>query len=199
LYAPVPDLERGFLQSKDPLRYSLSVHKAARGRAAMDERLFDDLAKRLGVSRVPRRRALKSLGATAFVVGVLPLLPKQAEALSRTFRRRCRSVGGVPLRKGECHCAETCSAPNSALFVCHSNNSCYCEETVAGKGFCADFSTGAAKYGCSTNADCPSGTVCLLPRGCPGNSCTSSGDCPSNYACIKGTCQETRCYPPCPT
>ena len=164
----------------------------------MDERFFDALAKGLNDGSVSRGRALKLIGAAALGVALMPVLPKQAEALTRKFRRACRSQGGVPLDKRNCHCAMTCTSPIS--ITCNSNNSCVCHETVSGKGFCADSRLAPSKFGCSTNADCPPGTVCLLPRGCPTTiSCKSSSNCPSNYVCIKGICQETFCLPPCPT
>jgi hypothetical protein len=163
----------------------------------MDEHFFDDIAKGLGNGSVSRGRALKLVGGAALGAVLIPLLPNQAEALTRKFRRACRSQGGVPLDKGNCHCAMTCTT--SPSISCHNDNSCTCQETVTSKGFCAH-SVSADVYGCSTNADCPPGTVCLLPRGCPTTiSCKSSATCPSNYACIKGICQETFCLPPCPT
>jgi len=165
----------------------------------MNGHVFDELVKRLGTGNVARRRALMVFGTAALAAVLPPLPPQPAEALTRRFRRQCRSVGGVPLKKGACHCALTCTTPSTAHFVCQNNNSCACNETVSGKGHCAQ-SLSPDVFGCSTNADCPTNTVCLMDRGCPpGTRCTSSGPCPPNQACIKGTCQRTFCLPPCPT
>ena len=164
----------------------------------MDEHFFDELAKGLDEGTITRRRALKLVGAAALGTALMPVLPKQAEALTRKARRKCHSEGGVPLEKGNCHCAMTCTTP--VAITCHGSNICECHETVSGKGFCTDQSVPVTKEGCSTSADCPTGTVCIMVRGCAGStSCTSSTDCPTNYACIKGTCQNTFCVSPCPS
>jgi hypothetical protein len=164
----------------------------------MSNHFLDDLAKRLGERLLPRRRALELLGAAALGTALMPVMPKQSEALTRKARRRCRAEGGVPLAKGTCHCAMTCTT--SPAISCHSNLGCACYETVSGKGFCAH-SVGASAEGCSSNADCPTGTECIMVpgAGCSGNSCTSSAECPTNLACIQGICQETFCMLPCPT
>ena len=171
---------------------------ARQGKSTMGEQFLDDLARGLDDGTISRRRALKLVGGAALGAALMPILPKKAEALTRRFRRRCRSLGGAPLAEGNCHCAMTCTTP--VAITCHSSNICECHETVSGKGFCTDQSVPVTKEGCSTSADCPTGTVCIMVRGCPSTiSCTSSANCPSNYACIRGTCQNTFCMSPCPT
>jgi hypothetical protein len=159
----------------------------------------DDLAKGLAAGTVSRRLALTLFAAATFGSAMLPVAPQHAAALSRKARRRCRSVGGALLKKGACHCALTCTSPSATLFACHNNALCHCRETVSGKGFCAQF-LGSTVTECTTDADCPTGEMCVLPRGCPSlMGCTGSADCPSAFSCIKGACQNTFCLPPCPT
>ncbi len=76
----------------------------------MGEQFFDDLAKGLDDGTISRRRALKLVGAAALGAALIPVMPKQAEALSRRARRRCRRKGGIPLERGNCHCAFKCVA-----------------------------------------------------------------------------------------
>ena len=162
----------------------------------MDEHFFDDLARGLDDGTITRRRALKLVGGAALGAALMPILPKQAEALGRRFRRRCRRKRGVPLEKGNCHCATTCKTPPG--IHCHSNDNCFCFETLSGEGFCGVVSYTPAPVVCSSSADCPTGAVCVMERRCINTSCTSSADCPTG-TCIKGTCQETFCASACPT
>ena len=60
------------------------------------EQFFDDLAKGLNDGSVSRRRALKLFGAAALSAALMPVMPKQAEALGRRYRRRCRRKGAIP-------------------------------------------------------------------------------------------------------
>src|SRR5437764_426691 len=98
----------------------------------MGERFFDGLARGLDDGTISRGRALKLVGGAALGAALLPLLPKQAEALTRKFRRACRSRGGVQLDNGNCSCAITCTTPSS--ITCNNNDSGVCHETVSGKG-----------------------------------------------------------------
>ena len=166
----------------------------------MGEQFFDDLARGLDEGTISRRRALKLFGAAA--LGAV-LIPEQAEALTRKARRICRRKGGIPLEKGNCHCAITCPFPGDQ-FSCHSNSRCICLQTVTGTGFCTD--RGGVPSGCSSSDECPVNLnqVCVVNPGCDasGGSCTpatASTDCPANYGCVNGTCQVTACASPCPT
>ena len=164
----------------------------------MEEQFFDDLARGLDDGTISRRRALSLTAGAALGTALTPLVPKQAEALSRKFRRLCVMKGGVPRAKGSCHCAMACTT--SPAIPCHGNNSCVCYETVLGKGFCADSRLAPPVSGCSRNAKCPTGTVCLTVRGgCIGVSCTGPGQCGSTAVCINGSCQDSFCLPPCPS
>jgi hypothetical protein len=167
----------------------------------MDEHFFDDLAKGLDDGTITRRRALKLVGGAALGAALMPLLPKQAQALTRKFRRRCHRKGGVPVERGNCHCARQCMPSTGANFSCQNNASCICSETVEGRGFCS--AGGAGTNGaCTSSAQCTQpGWACVVQRGCPGSggSCTSNAQCNSTggYSCFKGTCQLTFCFPPC--
>src|SRR5215217_15053 len=102
----------------------------------MDEQFFDDLAKGLDEGTISRRQALKLVGAAALSAALLPMMPKQAQALSRRFRRMCRRKGGIPLDKGDCHCSSRCGT-TTIVINCQNDPNCWCLETVGGKGFCA--------------------------------------------------------------
>ena len=164
----------------------------------MDEQFFDDLAKGLNDGSVSRAWALKLVGAALLAAMLPPLFPRPAVA---SARKKCKKKGGIFLSTGTCHCGYTCNATDITLFVCHSNPNCDCFETVSGKGFCATTTSGGQAFGCSTNAECPTGTTCVVEPSCAGSggSCTSSTDCPGNYGCVKGTCQFSFCIGPCPT
>ena len=167
----------------------------------MGEQFFDDLARGLDDGTISRGRALKLFGAAALGTALMPVLPKHAEALSRNARRRCHRKGGVPLEKGNCHCAITCAFA-SDKFTCQGNPSCTCFKTVTGSGFCAA-TTPSLQTRCSPTEGCSVGPVCVVNPGCPGSggSCTPATvatDCPSNMGCVNGRCQLTSCVSPCP-
>jgi hypothetical protein len=169
----------------------------------MDEHFFDDLAKGLEDGTISRRRALKLVGAAALGAALIPVMPKQAEALSRGARRRCHRKGGVPLEKGNCHCAENCAGPT---INCQDNTVCECFETAEGTGFCTDLRSALQGAGCSSSADCAAfaGTRCIFARGCTGagGRCTTDAQCKStsaDFACIKGHCQQSFCRGACRT
>ena len=167
----------------------------------MGEQFFDDLARGLDEGTISRRRALRLVGGAAFGAALMPVMPKQAEALTRRFRRRCRRKGGSPLEKGNCHCAAKCNSDFSR-FHCNGSTNCTCLRTLSGKGFCAQ-GTLFEFSGCPTQTSCPSGTKCVVFFGCEGGgqSCTratATTDCPSSFGCVNGTCQLTTCLSPCP-
>ena len=139
----------------------------------MDEQFFDELARGLDEGTISRRRALRLFGTAALGAALVPVMPKQAEALTRKERRRCRRRGGTPLEKGKCHCALTsCGGPT---FTCNGDVNCFCAKTAENTGFCA------SRFGtCSP--------------------CTSSGDCPRGNRCVVNTCcGGPACQPACPT
>jgi hypothetical protein len=164
----------------------------------MGEQFFDDLARGLDDGTISRRRALKLVGAAALGAALIPVMPKQAEALSRRARRRCRRKGGIPLERGNCHCAFTCDS-NPSRFHCQSTTDCICLRTASGRGFCAAGTMFAADK-CVNTTPCASGSVCVVIRGCSGSgaACTRDVQCGA-FSCINGICQFTSCADPCPT
>jgi hypothetical protein len=140
----------------------------------MREQFFDDLAKGLDDGSISRGRTLKWIGAGAVAFAIGPLFPAQAEALTRRQRRRCRSGGGAPLGKGNCHCAYNCPVDDTP-FTCKNNPTCKCYQTTEGRGFCAG------------------------SFGCPGQTCISSINCAPGWKCVVNTCcnPSTICVPPC--
>ena len=139
------------------------------------EQFFDDLAKGLNDGSVSRRRALKLFGAAALSAALMPVMPKQAEALGRRYRRRCRRKGaipesdipgGIPLERGDCHCGWQCG-PDRDLFKCHGNPDCVCYEDANGRGFCG---TGTGNGFCTLNSDCEPDRKCVLHT-CAGGLC----------------------------
>jgi len=163
----------------------------------MDGERFDSLTKTLGDRSGTRRRALRLLGVALGAA----VLPDHAEALTAKARHRCRRKGGVPLEKGNCHCAQGCDYSPGATFPCQNNPNCHCSETVAGHGLCVDDTAGSGAT-CSSNEDCPTGELCTVLPGCAYSiPCTMDTDCdfPSLYRCVRGLCQETSCDVPCPT
>ena len=131
----------------------------------------------------------------------MPLMPKQAEALTSKARRRCRRKGGIPQKKGECHCAVGCNSDFSQ-FHCQSATDCICLKKASGGGFCGFVGPTEGLQGnpCDeNNAGCTASTVCVVRSGCPGsgNPCSSKTDCPAPMGCVKGRCQVTSCVPPC--
>jgi hypothetical protein len=142
----------------------------------MGEQFFDDLAKGLDDGTLSRRRALRLFGAAALGAALMPVMPEQAEALGRRFRRRCRrkgaDPGGIPLERGDCHCGWQCG-PDPSLFSCHGNTNCTCYKDASGRGFCG---TGTGNGFCTQNSDCDPGRKCAVNT-CAGNLCIAS--CPT--------------------
>jgi hypothetical protein len=161
----------------------------------VDDERFDAITRILARTR-SRRRALRLAAGAVLGAALTAVVAKQAGALTKD---ECRNAGGVPLRRGNCRCAITCTAPLSAPFVCNGNNSCQCHKRASGKGFCAYVKDPSPQSGCANNKGCPPGTVCLQDPGCPQGSCTSTTPCPANHVCIKGFCRNTYCLPPCPS
>ena len=161
----------------------------------MDERFFDDLSRGLNDGTISRRQALKLLGAALLGSALMPLFPRQAEAITTS---KCQKKGGKFLSTGNCRCAFTCFA-DETKFHCHSNKHCTCWEKVDGTGFCGRNSSQARGFGCPTEIDCPTGYTCVVNPGCAGSgtSCNTDTDCPSPYSCLDGTCQSTTCVPRC--
>ena len=168
----------------------------------MNEQFFDDLARGLDNGTISRRRALKLAGGALLAAVAPSLFPREAEALNRA-KRRCRRKGGIYFRKGECHCARTCTSQASLVFNCHGSLSCGCFETVEGTSFCGG--TTSSDFGCSSTSQCSfSGYKCVVHGGCSpgGQSCNTQQDCHNiqpYLACINGICQSTNCVSPCPS
>jgi hypothetical protein len=132
----------------------------------VEEQFFDDLAKRVDDGAITRRRALRLVGAAALSAALMPVMPRQAEALSRRARRRCHMKDGIPLDKGNCNCAWQCG-PNRNLYSCHGNTDCVCYKDASGRGFCAQKSGNAP---CMRNSDCDPDRRCAVNT-CAGNLC----------------------------
>jgi hypothetical protein len=128
----------------------------------MSGQFFDDLAKGLDDGTITRRQALRLVGGAALGAALMPILPKQAEALTRKARRRCRRKGGIPLEKGECHCGTTCNHP----IHCQNNPGCTCVTTTENTGFCGKGALCATH--CTTSADCPGNARCTTTSSCCG-------------------------------
>jgi hypothetical protein len=138
----------------------------------MGEQFFDDLARGLDAGTVSRRRALQLFGAAALGAALMPVMPERAEALGRRARRRCRRQGGIPLERGDCHCAWQCG-PDPAPFSCHGNTNCRCYKDPSGRGFCG---SGSGNGGCMKNSDCDPDRRCAVNT-CAGNLCIAA--CPT--------------------
>ena len=157
----------------------------------MDADRFDTLARALTSIR-SRRNFARLLGGSVIAGAVVPgLLPRRAEANAKT---RCRHSGGVFLSRGNCRCASKC--PSTAIFACHGSTTCYCGETVEGRGFCGGPLIDPGR--CTASTGCPSGAKCVF-EACSDTSCTTATDCPEDQLCKRGTCQYAFCRVPCPT
>lgn len=164
----------------------------------MYEQFLDDLASGLDEGTISRRRALKLVAGAVLGTALLPIAPKQAQALTRKQRRRCRRKGGVPVSNGNCHCTRGCGS-DITRFACKSTANCACYRTYSGKGFCGQRGT-AFGAGCLGDSDCLSPAICVFPDGvCPLRGCARDLDCPeTGYRCINGACVRTTCVSPCP-
>ena len=134
---------------------------------------LDRLARGLADGAISRHRALKLIGAgaVAFVIG--PVFPERAEALTKKQLRRCRRRKGLPVERGQCHCADTC-ASDDAQFTCGGDPTCTCLKTTENRGFCG------------RHGSC-------IP-------CMSSGDCGLGFRCAVATCcLEPTCIAECAT
>ena len=138
----------------------------------MGEQFFDDLARGLDEGTISRRRALKLVGGAALGVALMPVLPKQAEALTRRFIRRCHGKGGIPREEGNCHCTWQCG-PDRSLFSCHGDPNCTCYKDASGRGFCG---TGTGNGFCMKNSDCDPDRRCAVNT-CAGGLCIAP--CPT--------------------
>jgi hypothetical protein len=160
----------------------------------MDEHRFDTLAKLVGNGRGSRRRVLTVLVPAALAAG----LPQRTEALTGS---ECRAIGGLPRKKGNCHCARTCDNIDQTDFPCKNNPDCNCEMTASGKGMCRATAGGSGTT-CSRNKHCPTGEYCFVIPGCQHSvdRCKVHADCSAffGYGCINGHCQVTGCGLPCP-
>jgi hypothetical protein len=164
----------------------------------MDDAQFDNLVRRFRPGAT-RRRALRLLGGGVLVGTLAPaLLPDDAGA---SAKKRCRKKEGVFMAKGKCNCALTYYS-DASKFPCPHHADCFCYEGVNGHGFCGD--GGATSYGCSTTADCASGSTCIMQQdGGSGNGCLTALECGTNEGCVHaaglvgGTCQATACATPC--
>src|SRR5919202_1550052 len=82
----------------------------------MGEQFFDDLARGLDDGTISRRRALQLFGTAALGAALMPLMPEQAEALTRTARRRCRHQGASHWRRAIA-IAQLSAPVTSASFI----------------------------------------------------------------------------------
>jgi hypothetical protein len=165
----------------------------------MEQSGFDDLAKALSNGSGSRRRALQMVGAA--LVGA-PLIAAFPVSAAGSGKKRCKKKHGVYLSSGECNCGVAWhKGRRSQFFPCSDNAECACYKTVAGSGFCADWSKPVPVQGCESDADCAShpGTSCTVDPGySKGKSCGPEKPCAvANEGCINGTCQYTACRPPC--
>jgi hypothetical protein len=164
----------------------------------MDERRFDTLTKLLFTGSGSRRRVLTVLVPSALAAGLFD----RTEALTRKERRQCREKGGVPAKKGNCHCARTCDNITTTDFPCSENTECFCTKTPSGKGLCVTRTGGSGNI-CSSKIKCPDGEGCAVLPGCQFSDvkCKTDSDCSTFFgrACVQGRCQVTGCSPLCPT
>jgi hypothetical protein len=154
---------------------------------------FDDAIERLARGAGSRRRALVLAAAALAPAALTPSLPTTAH--SSRQKQRCKKRGGAYLTNGQCHCAMSCKTPATVELHCHGDQSCWCEETVDGKGYCGLLGTFTV---CVSDDDCPAGEICIIERGCTdcAGPCTTVADCVSGCACLRGTCQTTLCAAP---
>ena len=141
---------------------------------------FDELARGLADGTISRRQALKLSGAFALGAALMPLFPRTAHALSSRQRRRCRQRGGTvcnPTGVQVCcprgtTCGTTSTCPCAGVcggFIrgCEGDSNCACALTTRGSSLCVgNFFCNPARR-CDRNADCPSGSVCIVDSCCP--------------------------------
>ena len=135
---------------------------------------LDELARGLAENDISRRQALKWAGYSVLGASLSSMgFAESAEALSRRKRRRCRRRGGVPVDKGECHCALKCGGFSQS---CNGTSDCDCAKTTENEGFCF-----------------------LSPQANCNDTCSSSDQCPQGKRCVVNTCcGHPICAPPCP-
>ena len=137
----------------------------------------------LAENDISRRQAIKwagysVLGATLSSMG----FAETAEGLTARQRRRCRNHGGVPLEKGNCHCAGICGRASS-FFNCQNNANCFCVKTTEGKGFCINNATNCQFLkACSRSSQCNPGQKCVVRTCCRGSVCAPPCPGPASSA-----------------
>ncbi len=115
---------------------------------------FDEAAKGLAASTIPRRRALKLTGSALLGGGLLALFPGVAGAQVST-QQTCE--GRPAINNQQC-----------PITPCGGRSNCFCAETVSGAKRCVNFRNVACpkRDQCDRNRDCASGEVCIKIGGC---------------------------------
>lgn len=159
----------------------------------MDAVHLDAIARRL-VNAAASRRRIVALAGGLLMMG----LPNAGDATAGAgkARRRCLKKGGVYIRRGACHCGQTCAAATP----CGRKPGCVCRATAEGRGFCVGLMS--PSYGCSSTSECETGFTCTVEFACAGTgqACTTGADCKTispDLGCIDDACQATYCANPC--
>lgn len=146
----------------------------------MSERVFDDLARRLA-QPMPRRRALRLLGAAVAMAAVPALRPGLASGRSRQ-RQGCPNPSSLP-----CPAQHKCCVAGSDAWCCPDTHEC--QRGIARcLAPCPD-----GRRRCGTNIFCcEGGEACVggkCVKTCPsGRARCGSRCCPKGHACVRGRC-----------
>ena len=116
----------------------------------MDDRRFDELARRMTEGRTSRR--LVATGLFAVAAASLPVTGGRLEALAR---RRKKDKKRKPLRCS----GDSCDGTGGKR--CGGRDDCQCYRAAKGGNVCASSLQSSLEDTCRTNKDCPHGHVCI--------------------------------------
>ncbi|MGH2618821.1 MAG: hypothetical protein ACRDJC_26635 [Thermomicrobiales bacterium] len=143
----------------------------------MDDRRFDDLAKRMTESRASRR--LVATGVFGAAAGVLSAVGNPLDTLAGRRKRRRKGNG-----KGKKHKPLRCSGDScdgTGGKRCGGRDDCQCYRAAKGGNVCASSLQSSCDAICDNNKDCPKGHVCVEG----GPACCGNGVKFCKKACYK--------------
>jgi hypothetical protein len=125
----------------------------------MDSVRFDRLAKGLAGASASRRLVTRGIFATA--AASIPLVGHDLDALGRRRKKHRKKRG-----KKQKHWQEplTCSGDScdgTGGKPCGGRNDCQCYRYAAGGNVCASSLQSSLDQTCTTDHDCPHGSVCV--------------------------------------